>query len=438
MYRTQINKLNEWKLSPSRKPLLFMGARQVGKTWLLKEFGRTAYSKVAYVNFEHNGAPVDIFKQDLDINRIIAMLNAYCHIHITPGDTLIIFDELQAAQFGINALKYFCENAPQYHVAAAGSLLGVKIHPGESFPVGKVDFLHLGPMNFEEFLMALGHNELAEALSACDWQMLSVFHPQLMNLLRYYMFLGGMPAVVESFSADNDWIRARNLQKAILQSYSGDFSKHAPSAELPRISMVWDALPKQLAKENKKFIYGAIREGARAKDFEVAIQWLVDSGLVHKVANVSKPECPLKFYMNFDAFKLFHNDVGLLGAMAEVPMQTLVNGNSILTEFKGALAEQFTFQELPKDTSVFYHTFARSKYEIDFLKQSPQGIVYPVEVKSGENLTAKSLSAYCNEYAPRVAVKLSALPFARHERVVNVPLYAAGQVDKVIANLTEG
>jgi predicted AAA+ superfamily ATPase len=347
-------------------------------------------------------------------------------LKITPEDTLIVFDEIQAAPKGITSLKYFHENAREYHVIPAGSLLGVNIHPEESFPVGKVDFLKLYPMSFREFLIAMGEIEIAELLEMRDLRNLNLFNDKLVNYLRYYMYVGGMPEAVADFVENRDWQNVRKIQRQILMSYRNDFSKHAPKEILLRINMVWDSIPVQLAKENKKFIYGVIKEGARAKDFELAIQWLTDTGLLHKVHAVSRPALPLAAYRELSAFKLYHNDVGLLGAMSQLSSRTIVEGDAVFTEFKGALAEQHVFQQLTlrEETSIHYFTFDNSKYEIDFIIQTENDEIIPVEVKSGHNLKSKSFKYFCEKYKPAKAIRTSLAGYKKEEQLINLPLYA--------------
>ncbi|GAB1414816.1 ATP-binding protein [Paludibacter sp.] len=431
MYRTNINKLRKWRILPNRKPLVLLGARQVGKTWLLQEFGKSEYKQIAYINFEHANAPKGIFEMDFDIDRLITILNAYCKLNITPDDTIIIFDEIQEAPKGITALKYFYENAPEYHVVAAGSLLGLNIHTGESFPVGKVDFLKLFPMSFFEFLLAMNEEGIAKLIEQKDFDSLSFFHHKLLNYLRYYLYIGGMPEVVNNFVKNRDWQMVRTIQNQILTSYQKDFSKHAPKEILPRINMVWESIPVQLSKENKKFLYGVIKEGSRAKDYEIAIQWLIDAGLLHKVNNVAKPALPLAAYKELSAFKLYHNDVGLLSAMSRLSSKTIVDGNEVFTEFKGALTEQFVFQQLVQNEglSIHYFTFENSKYEIDFLLQTPDDNIIPVEVKSGENLRAKSFNRFYQKYKPQNAIRTSSNPYKQEDWLINLPLYAIGVID---------
>lgn len=430
MYRNKINKLKQWKLSKKRKPLIFLGARQVGKTYLLQEFGRNDYTQLAYVNFEHPNAPRTLFDTDFNIDRIVTVLNAYCNLKINAENTLIVFDEIQTAPRGLTALKYFYENAPEYHVIGAGSLLGVNIHPGESFPVGKVNFMKLHPMSFYEFLLAMGETGIAELLEKNDLDNLNFFHEKLLNYLRYYLFVGGMPEAVRDFAENRDWQNVREIQNQIITAYRSDFSKHAPKEILPRINMVWDSMPAQLSKENKKFIYGVIKEGARARDFELAIQWLTDAGLLHKVYNTSKPAIPLVAYQELSAFKLFHNDVGLLGAMSRLNAKTIALGDAIFSEFKGALTEQYVFQQLVQDEtlSIFYHTFDNSKYELDFLVQTENNETIPIEVKAGENLKSNSFRIFCQKHNPKKAVRTSLSPYKKETWLKNVPLYAISAI----------
>lgn len=427
MYRESIISLNKWKEDKFRKPLIVRGARQVGKTWLLQEFGRISYSKFVYVNFEDTPTLQNIFANDFDIERIITVLQIYSQTTIVAEDTLIILDEIQSAERGITSLKYFCEKAPQFHVVAAGSLLGMGLHSQVSFPVGKVDFLDLRPLSFSEFLLSLNESALVDALKAKNWSVVSIFTEKLKEYLRYYFYVGGMPEVVDAFAQTRDWQLVRRIQNRILNSYEGDFSKHAPNETVPRIRMVWQSIPSQLAKENKKFVYGVIREGARAKDFELAIQWLVDCGLLLKSHRVSKPGIPLAAYQDISAFKLFLHDVGLLGAMAGLNVRTIIEGDEIFTEFKGALTEQYVMQQLRVDSERFigYWTNERSTSEVDFVIQE-EGEVIPIEVKSGENLKAKSFRLFCEKYKPQKAIRTSLTDYKEESWMENVPLYAIG------------
>ncbi|MDR0737851.1 MAG: ATP-binding protein [Prevotellaceae bacterium] len=427
MYRTKIDELIQWKNSPIRKPLILRGARQVGKTWLLQEFGRTNYDQLVYLNFEDTPALQNMFASDFNIERILTVLQVHAHVTITPENTLIVFDEIQSAERGITSLKYFCEHAPQYHVIAAGSLLGMNLHRHVSFPVGKVDFMDLRPLSFSEFLLALGEEQLNTILGAGKWDILSVFTDKLKEYLRYYFYVGGMPEAAARFAQTRDWQEVRHIQRRILNTYEGDFSKHAPPEMVPRIRMVWQSIPAQLAKENKKFIYGVLREGARAKDFELAIQWLLDSGLLLKSHRISKPHLPLSAYQDFSAFKLFLHDVGLLGAMAGLDMKTIIEGNAIFTGFKGAFTEQYVMQQLRLNSNDYigYWTNDRSTAEVDFVVQH-EGEVIPIEVKAGENLKAKSFKTFYEKYRPEKAIRTSLSDYKEEPWMVNVPLYGIG------------
>jgi hypothetical protein len=425
MYRESIASLKKWKEDKFRKPLIVRGARQVGKTWLLQEFGRTSYAKFIYVNFEETSSLQTIFTGDFDIERILTILQIHAQTTITAEDTLIVLDEIQSAERGVTSLKYFCEKAPQYHVIAAGSLLGMGLHSRVSFPVGKVDLLDLRPLSFSEFLLSQNEKALVEALKVKNWSVVSIFTRKLKEYLRYYFYVGGMPEVVNAFAQTRDWQLVRRIQNRILNSYEGDFSKHAPNETVPRIRMVWQSIPSQLAKENKKFIYGVIREGARAKDFELAIQWLTDCGLLLKSHRVSKPGIPLAAYQDISVFKLFLHDVGLLGAMAGLNVRTIIEGDEIFTEFKGALTEQYVMQQLRLDSERYigYWTNDRSTSEVDFVIQE-KGEVIPIEVKSGDNLKAKSFRLFCEKYKPSKAVRTSLSDYKEESWMENVPLYA--------------
>ena len=341
MYRTAMDALLQWKEKINRKPLIIMGARQVGKTWLMKEFGKTHYEKTAYISFYNNKRMDDVFQADFDIKRILMNLNIESGVTITPGDTLIILDEIQDSPKVLESLKYFCEEAPQYHVVAAGSLLGVTIHEGVSYPVGKVDLLDLYPLNFREFLYAMDEQSLADALATKDYALIDNFSEKYLFWLKNYYYVGGMPAVVDEFRQNRDYAEVRQIQNDIVRQYEGDFGKHVDARTLPRIRLVWDSVPLQLAKENKKFFFGQIKKGARSSEYEIAIQWLVDCGLIYKVNRVNEPNMPLKAYKSMNAYKLFVLDVGLLGAMSELEAESILEGNDIFIEFKGALTEQY-------------------------------------------------------------------------------------------------
>lgn len=396
----------------------------MGKTWLVKEFARRNYRQLAYVNFEEMKILRNLFEQDFDIPRILTAIGAVTGVTCSEGDTLIFLDEIQAAPNAVTSLKYFAENAPGYHVIAAGSLLGIELHRGESFPVGKVDFLTLHPMSFVEFVMAMGEENLSEVLMAGDWNMMAMLSPKFQELLKYYYFVGGMPEAVLSFSSNRDWKEVRALQTAILSSYQRDMSKHAPSEIVPRIVDLWKSLPSQLSKENRKFVYGVVREGARAREYEIALQWLQDAGLIYKVCNVKAPRLPLVGYEDRAAFKIFVLDVGLLGAMSSLKPTTIVAGNSIFTEFKGALTEQYVFQQLILRYEPYYYSKAASTQEIDFLLQDDEDAIVPLEVKAETNVRAKSLRQFVADNQSSKAFRISMNDYKEEEWVTNVPLYA--------------
>lgn len=424
MKRNAIKELYEWKENNGRKPLVILGARQVGKTWLMKEFGKEAYKKCAYVNFEDNDDLRGLFEHDFDIQRIIANLQWTTGVTIDE-DTLIILDEIQEAPRGITALKYFQEKAPKYHVIAAGSLLGIAMHKNDSFPVGKVDFMHLYPLSFYEFLNAIGEKKMVDLLQAKDWTMLTMVRAKFEERLRQYYFVGGMPAAVLAFVNDGDLNKVRTIQKSIIEAYERDFSKHAPAIEVPRIRMVWHSIPSQLSKENRKFIYGMIKEGARAKDFELAIEWLKDAGLIYKVNRCKKAQLPLAAYEDFSAFKMFLSDIGLMGAMSNIPVQSLLNGNMLFSDFKGALTEQFVLQQMKtnQSLSIYYWSADNSRGEIDFLVQQEEKVI-PIEVKAEENLQAKSLRMFVERNPGLKGCRFSMSPYREQDWLVNYPLYS--------------
>lgn len=425
MERTAMEALVKWNGKKNRKPLILKGARQVGKTWLMKEFGKRYFKYTAYVNFDNNERMRDVFESDYNIDRILMAVNIETGVKIVPGETLIIFDEIQEAPKAIASLKYFCEDAPEYAVIAAGSLLGVAIHKGVSFPVGKVDTIQLNPLSFREFLAAVGEEGLARLIERKEYDLMSAFREKYIDWLKKYYYIGGMPEVVSSFAEEKDFGEVRYLQKQIIEMYENDFSKHTTEQELPRIRMVWNSVPMQLAKENKKFLFGKIKEGARAKDFEIAIEWLQDCGLITKVYRVNKPAMPLKAYIEFSAFKLYLLDVGLLSAMSDLDARTILEGNRIFTEFKGALTEQYVLQQLIADTEYvpYYFTETKSKGEIDFMIQKGMDII-PVEVKAEENLRAKSLKCFCEKYEPREAIRTSMSDYKQQDWLTNIPLWA--------------
>lgn len=432
MKRIETAELVRWKNSSSRKPLIIRGARQVGKTWLMKAFGREEYTQCAYVNFESNKALKNIFGDDFNINRIITALQIETGVTIDAKNTLIILDEIQEAPGALTSLKYFYENAPEYHIISAGSLLGVALNKHTSFPVGKVDFLDLYPLSFTEFLEAAGEKPLLDLLKSKDWTLIKTFRLKYIQLLKHYYYIGGMPEAVLAFTGNNDFNEVRSIQKRILAAYEQDFSKHAPNEIVPRIRMLWNAVPAQLAKENKKFIYGVIKQGARAKDYELAMSWLIDCGLIHKVNRVNKPGIPLKAYEDFSSFKLFMVDVGLLGALVDIDIKTLLNGSELFEEFKGALTEQFALQQLitDKELAIYYWSAENATAEIDFLVQF-SGQIIPVEVKAEENLKAKSLKVFCEKYKPATAIRTSMSDFRKEDWLTNLPLYAIGQLSEL-------
>lgn len=432
MYRTAIEQLYRWKESKHRKPLIIEGARQVGKTWLMKEFGRKAYPDTIYINFDSNSRMAELFSADLNPDRLILGIELYAGKKINPEKTLLIFDEIQEIPRALAALKYFCEDAPQYHIVCAGSLLGIALHEGTSFPVGKIQFLKLYPLSFREFLMAVTGRQYADLLDRQDYSMITPFRQVYIDALKQYYFIGGMPEAVQHFAQEKDFQEVREIQKRILAAYEQDFSKHAPAAIVPRIRMVWNSIPSQLAKENKKFVYGLVREGGRAKDYETAIMWLCDCGLLHKISRVNGAGIPLKAYEDLKAFKLFLLDVGLLGCMAGLGQRVLLDGNSLFSEFKGALTEQYVCQQFKTldNLGVYYYTNSRGSCEIDFILDTGEQII-PVEVKAEVNLKAKSLKTYHEKYAPETSVRISMTDFKQQDWLVNLPLYAAEEIKKL-------
>jgi hypothetical protein len=432
MYRIAMEKLLNWKQSKRRKPLIMEGARQVGKTWLMKEFGKQAYLDTVYINFDSNSRMAELFASNLDTDRLIMGLELYAGRKIDPDNSLLIFDEVQEVPRALASLKYFYENAPQYHIVCAGSLLGIALHQGTSFPVGKVDFLKLYPLSFKEFLMALDKERFAELLDKQDFEMITSFKQTYIDALKQYYFVGGMPEAVQSFTENKDFNEVREIQKRILAAYEQDFSKHAPNEIVPRLRMLWNSIPSQLAKENKKFIYGLVREGARAKDYETAIMWLSDCGLVHRVSRVNAAGVPLRAYEDLKAFKLFLVDVGLLGCMAGLRQRTLLDGNELFVEFKGALTEQYVCQQLKtiEDLDVYYYTNDRGSCEIDFVVDTGEQIM-PVEVKAEVNLKAKSLKTYQEKFKPEISVRTSMSDYKKEEWLVNLPLYAIDQINRI-------
>lgn len=424
MERSIYSSLKKWKESPTRKPLILQGARQVGKTYILKEFGAREYSEVVYINCDDNNDMQNMFV-DYDVDRIIRSMSAISGISIKPSTTLLILDEIQEVERGLASLKYFCEKAPEYHVAVAGSLLGITLHEGTSFPVGKVDMLYMYPMDFEEFLLAMGKEQLVELLRNNSWAALTPLRGMLTELLRQYYFVGGMPEAVKTYVEHGDIWEVRSIHSKIIDAYRNDMSKHVPKQQVQRINMVCNSIPSQLARDNKKFIYGALRKGARANDFEIAIQWLVDSGLVHKVHRISKPVVPLKFYEDMASFKLFLLDCGLLGALSETPPEQILIGDNVFEEYKGAFTENYVLQQLKSlpRTFVYYYSNDNSTLEIDFVVQHEAHVI-PIEVKAEENLRAKSLRQFVTDNAGLHGVRFSMSDYREQDWLTNVPLWA--------------
>ena len=431
MERKAMRQLINWKSKKDHKPLIIRGARQVGKTYLMLEFAKKHYRQHAYINFDIDNKLREIFENDYETDRLIMEIGIAAGIKINPEDTLIIFDEIQECSRALTSLKYFRENAPQYDIIAAGSLLGVASHEGTGFPVGKVSFIDLYPLNFEEFLLAMGKSQLAELLEKQDYGTIKKFSNKYENLLKQYCYIGGMPDIVKDFAENKDFISAREIQKEILASYEEDFAKHIPAGTVARTRLLWKSVPAQLSKENKKFIYGAIKDGARAREFEAALSWLINSGLIYKANKITKPDIPLSAYENFSAFKLYMLDVGLLGAMSGLEAKTIIDGNKIFEEFKGAIAEQYVFQQFKAmdDIPVFYWTNDTSRAEIDFIIQIGSNAV-PVEVKSSTNLQAKSLKNYIEKYSPHFAIRTSMADYKKTNSLTDLPLYAIGNAQK--------
>lgn len=429
MYRNAIEKLYQWKKKKHRKPLIIEGARQVGKTWLMKEFGHQAYKDTFYINFDSNSRMAELFAADLNTERLIMGIELDIGRKIVPEDTLLIFDEIQEVPRALASLKYFYENAPQYHIVCAGSLLGIALHQGTSFPVGKVDFLSLYPLSFREFLSETAGQRFTDLLDSGDYTMITAFKQTYIDALRQYYFVGGMPEAVQCFLEEKDFNEVRLIQKRILAAYEQDFSKHAPAEIVPRIRMIWNSIPSQLVKENKKFIYGLVREGARAKEYESAIMWLSDCGLIHKIGRVNHAGLPLKAYEDLKAFKLFLVDLGLLGCMTGLKQRTLLEGNDLFSEFKGALTEQYVCQQLKtlNDLNIYYYTNERGSCEIDFVIDTGEQII-PVEVKAEVNLKAKSLKTYVEKFNPEIAVRTSMADYKQESWLTNLPLYAIGSI----------
>ena len=425
MYRNAIEQLSRWKQNIHRKPLIIRGARQVGKTWIMQEFGKTFYKNIMYINFDNNQQMKELFVAGGKIERIIIGLELYVGHKIDAANTLLIFDEIQEVPEALSALKYFNETAPQYQIVCAGSLLGVALHQGTSFPVGKVEFLDLYPLSFSEFIRAMGKDAFVGLIENRDFDMMTTFKQDYTDLLRQYYYVGGMPEVVQSFVDNHDFNEVRETQRRILEAYEQDFSKHAPNDIVPRIRMLWNSIPAQITKENKKFIYGIIKEGARAKDYEMALMWLADCGIVHKVQRVNSSHIPLKAYEDPRAFKLFLVDVGLLGCMVRLNQSILLEGNELFKEFKGALTEQYVLQQLKtlKDVDSYYWTNDKGNAEVDFLIDTGEEVI-PIEVKAEANLKAKSLKIFCEKFKPKTAIRTAMVNYKQEEGLLNLPLWA--------------
>ena len=412
-------------------PLIIQGARQVGKTWLMKEFGKQEYTQVAYISFDNNPRLDTLFQKDFNIKRIIDGLNIEVGFNITPKETLIIFDEIQENPLALTSLKYFSENAPEYDILAAGSLLGVAHHKGTGFPVGKVEYLNLYPLSFKEFLLAVNENLILEIIENNNFDMQKVFKERIIDLLRRYCYVGGMPKVVLSYSEKQDYNLVRKIQKNILADYEGDFSKHIPAEQVERTRLLWNAIPSQLVKENKKCVYGKIKQGARAKDFELALNWLIDSGLIHKISRVSEPNMPLKAYEDVAAYKLFLLDVGLLGAMTDLDVHSLLENDKLFNDYNGAITEQYVLQEFKTlhNLPIFYWTSNRA--ELDFIIQHKNNII-PVEVKATVNLQAKSLKSFRQKYEPAISIRTSLADYEDNQGLYNIPLFDISNIGKII------
>ena len=427
MRRILYQSLLKWKESKDRKPLIIKGARQVGKTWLMQHFGKNEYKNFVYVNFEASKHLQGIFESNFDTDRILQAVQIETGTSISADDTLLIFDEIQEAKGGLTALKYFHEEKPSYHIVAAGSYLGISIHSQYSFPVGKVQFLDLFPMNFIEFLWATGNDGLASIIKQKDMNALQIFKTKLTGILKKYYVVGGMPEVVKNFVENDNLLKVRQIQADILQAYEYDFGKHVPARQIPRIKMIWDFIPVQLSKENKKFIFGLLKKGARAKEFETALTWLEESGLISKIYRIKKPGFPIRSYADSSAFKIFFVDIGLLGALSDLDPKTILQGDAVFKEFKGALTEQYVFQQLKPCFMLYYWSSERSDGEIDFIIQKQQKII-PIEVKAEENLKAKSLKSFCKKYEITDALRFSLSDYRDEEWMQNIPLYAIENV----------
>lgn len=427
MKRDIYQKMLEWKSSKRRKPLLLRGARQVGKTYILQQFGRKEYDNVAYFNFEENPALDDFFRQKLDPRAIIANLSLYLDREIKPGSDLIVFDEIQASNYALNSLKYFNEKAGEYHIATAGSLIGIKLSRPRSFPVGKVNFLNMFPLTFLEYLEAIGKPRLRQLIETKEdfTSFPQVFHNELIEWLRKYLFVGGMPEPVMHFVETGNLTEVREIQKEIIDSYLLDFSKHAKTSDIPKLGLIWNSIPAYLAKENKKFVFSAIRKSVRAREYENALQWLEDAGIIYKSYQVTTAKYPLKGYMNRSSFKVFFLDVGILGAMANLSPKAVLDNSSLFSEYRGAFVENYVAQQLRSDKQIdlYYWTSEAKKAELDFLCQfGPQ--IHPLEAKAGINPKSKSLNSFNRQFNPAILSRTTLLNMRLDGKICNYPLYA--------------
>ena len=431
MKRDIYNKLLQWKNDSNRKPLIITGARQVGKTWIMREFGKNEYSNVVYINCDNEKRIETLLSEDYNIDRILLGLQAISGVIIKSDKTLIIFDEIQQIPRGLHLLKYFYEENPEYHVMVAGSLLGITLNQGVSFPVGKVDIMEMYPMNFNEFLEAMGQEQLLEVLNTNDWKLIDSLSTKYIELLRQYYYVGGMPEAVYAYCKNKNLAQVRNIQNNILKAYRNDISKHATKSESVKIGQVLDSLPSQLAKENKKFFYGVIKTGARAAEYELAIQWLIDAGIVHKVNRIKEAKMPLKFYEDISAFKLFLLDMGLFACMCDVPASEMLVGNNVFIEYKGAFAEQYVLQQLVcQNVKPYYWSSEKTPSEIDFVIQKDNKII-PIEVKAEVNVKARSLRQFITNNPELKAVRFSMLGYAEQDWMTNIPLYYISAIDVI-------
>lgn len=438
MERTIMNNLESWKNSPHRKPMILNGIRQVGKTWILKEFGRRCYENTAYFNFDENKEYKGFFETTKNVDRILQNLTMASGQKIQPENTLIIFDEIQDCPDVINSLKYFCENAPQYHIVCAGSLLGVALSKPSSFPVGKVSFLNMHPMTFSEFLVANGEGNLAEYMGTIDSiePIPEAFFNPLCEKLKMYLITGGMPEPVRLWTEFKDINAAQESLSGITYAYERDFAKHPDVKEYPKISMIWKSIPSQLAKENKKFLYKVIKEGARAREYEDALQWLVDAGLVQKIYRSSSPGLPISSCDDVSAFKIYMSDVGILRRLSQLSPSAFAEGNRLFTEFKGALTENYILQSLTSEFEITprYWNQLNPPHEVDFLIQR-ENEIFPIEVKSGINVKSRSLKKY-KELFPdktKLRIRFSLENLKLDDGILNIPLFMADQTDRLIA-----